>query len=583
MSKLTALKSAKTLHDIAALLGFKASSLSFVLYKKGEAANYSRFEIPKRTGGTRSICAPAADLKKLQSNLACLLQDCAEEVDRLLKRSDQDEHPDKIAHGFKRRRSIITNARQHSRRRFVFNVDLENFFGTINFGRIRGFFIHDRNFLLTPKIATIIAQIACFEQALPQGSPCSPVIANLIGHILDIHLAKMAARAKCTYTRYADDLTFSTNLPQFPDLIASEDVKDHWVPGRELTRLITKCGFVINPKKTRMQYCGSRQEVTGLVVNKKVSIRIDYRKTARAMVHRLFGTGSFDFEHTTTDNGGTKTVHTTPGTLNQLHGILGFIDGVDLFNRKLNPSPKGAGLSSKEKIFRRFLIFKEFYATQAPVLICEGKTDNVYIAHALRSLADHFPVLATKALDESIKINIRRFRHSGSSTGRIVGLQGGSGDLANFIRNYRSETKHFKAPGMKWPVIVVIDNDDGAPGVFKAIREITKVMPAGTEPFIHVCRNLYVVATPLNGAPSSCIEDFFDTKTKGELIDGKSFSSSNDYDKSTHYGKSDFAHKIVAEKANDIDFSGFKPLFRIIEDVITDNSERHTDSTTPVP
>ena len=118
-------------------------------------------------------------------------------------------------------RSIITNARQHRNRRYVFNVDIQDFFGSINFGRIRGYFIADKNFQLQSKVATVLAQIACFENALPQGSPCSPIISNLIGHIVDIHLAKLAARVGCTYTRYADDLTFSTNKPTFPNQIAT--------------------------------------------------------------------------------------------------------------------------------------------------------------------------------------------------------------------------------------------------------------------------------------------------------------------------------------------------------------------------
>jgi RNA-directed DNA polymerase len=88
---------------------------------------------------------------------------------------------DRIAHGFKRKRSIITNARQHSNRRYVFNIDLEDFFPSINFGRVRGFFIRDKGFALNDDVATVIAQIACHEDALPQGSPCSPVVSVFEG------------------------------------------------------------------------------------------------------------------------------------------------------------------------------------------------------------------------------------------------------------------------------------------------------------------------------------------------------------------------------------------------------------------
>ncbi len=300
MTQLTLLKSATTLHEVAALLRFKPSTLSFILYKKGDASKYKKFDISKRYGGTRQICAPLADLKLVQRRLSDILQNCVEEINKVNSRDDR------IAHGFKRNRSIITNAKEHRNRRYVFNVDLKNFFSSINFGRIRGFFIKDKDFLLHTNVATVLAQIACYENALPQGSPCSPVISNLIGHVLDIQLVRLALNTGCTYSRYADDLTFSTNKSDFPVSIAKRTgVDEHkWIPGKELARLIQKSGFEINPFKTRMQYRDSRQEVTGLVVNSKVNVRCEYRHTVRAMVHRLFNTGSFEFAHTAIDENG---------------------------------------------------------------------------------------------------------------------------------------------------------------------------------------------------------------------------------------------------------------------------------------
>ena len=98
----------------------------------------------------------------------------------------------------------------HVGSKYVLNIDLQDFFDSFNFGRVRGFFIKNRNFQLNPDVATVIAQIACYDNKLPQGSPCSPVITNLISHSLDIRLASLAKKYKCTYTRYADDITFST-------------------------------------------------------------------------------------------------------------------------------------------------------------------------------------------------------------------------------------------------------------------------------------------------------------------------------------------------------------------------------------
>jgi len=119
MSQLSELKSAIDLGDVASLLGYKPASLSYILYIKSQQSKYKTFDIPKRAGGTRQICAPVNDLKMLQRRLADLLQNCVDEINQANNRSDRDEHPDQIAHGFKRKRSIITNAHRHRNRRYV--------------------------------------------------------------------------------------------------------------------------------------------------------------------------------------------------------------------------------------------------------------------------------------------------------------------------------------------------------------------------------------------------------------------------------------------------------------------------------
>ncbi len=211
MSQLKALQAGTTLGDVAHLLGMKAGMLSFQLYKVPKALWYTKFHIPKTDGGQLEIWAPSVNLKLIQHRLAVLLEHCVAEINAAHGHVEDEEHHG-IAHGFKRNHTIMTNAREHVTRRYVFNVDLHDFFGTINFGRVRGFLMKDKNFALHAKVATVLAQIACYEDKLPQGSPCSPIISNLIGHTLDIRLADLARRANCTYTRYADDLTFSSNL-----------------------------------------------------------------------------------------------------------------------------------------------------------------------------------------------------------------------------------------------------------------------------------------------------------------------------------------------------------------------------------
>lgn len=577
MTQFTKLKSAGSLRDVASLLAFKSPGLAYILFRKDAPSKYRKFEIPKRQGGFRTICAPSAELKKAQKNLADLLQNCVETIN-LAK-----GHDDQISHGFTRKRSIITNAKKHRNQRYVFNIDLKDFFNTINFGRVRGFFIKDKNFALQPEVATILAQIACHENALPQGSPCSPVISNLIGHVLDIHLVKLASRTGCTYSRYADDLTFSTNKKTFPPSIAECVLgsEHNWVPGKELSRLIRKSGFEINEAKTRMQYHDSRQEVTGLVVNKIINVPREYRHTVRAMVHRLFVTGEFDSVHYGEDEHGAVIKTRIAGTMHQLHGRLGFIDSIDLYNKSNVDQEKNAKdeskITSKESLYRRFLLYKEFYVAASPVIICEGKTDNVYLLHAIRSLVADYPLLATRDVKGVIKLNIRIFKFTDTSTGRILGMSSGGGpNLAKFIRLYAKEVKGFKSFGIQKPVIVLVDNDSGSDSVFSVVKSITKNTPTRTEPFIHVANNLYVATTPLKaGQPESEMEDFFDLSAKATLVDGKKFDQRKTTNPETHYGKQIFAHKVVVPHADKIDFNGFRGILDNLEKVIDAHASKY--------
>jgi RNA-directed DNA polymerase len=120
------------------------------------------------------------------------------------------------------------------------NVDLKDFFQSINFGRVYGFFMKNRDFELSPKTATILAQIACFDNALPQGAPSSPVISNLIAHILDVRILGLCKSTKCYYSRYVDDITISTSQAQFPHSLACPFEADpkQWSAGLDLEEVI---------------------------------------------------------------------------------------------------------------------------------------------------------------------------------------------------------------------------------------------------------------------------------------------------------------------------------------------------------
>ena len=559
MSKLQLLKSTSNLHGVANLLGLKPAHLSYNLYKKSNAEKYTKFDIPKRYGGKRTICAPIADLKHIQGLLAALLMDCLNELNAKYNRQ--------AAHGFVTDRSILTNAHQHRRRSHVLNLDLQDFFGSINFGRVRGFFIADRDFALQPAVATVLAQIACFENTLPQGSPASPVISNLIGNVLDTHLIKLARKNDCVYTRYADDLTFSTNLPSFPEKLALLE-GGVWTTGTALLKVIKQSGFAVNESKVRMQFEDSQQNVTGLVVNYKANTTASYRSSLRAMAKNLFKTGSFTHDSFIKDSAGTVSKQTDLGTIAQLQGMFGHVKHVDEFNLHVRGQERPLG---RAKLYKRFFLFSQFFCSPMPVILCEGKTDNIYLLHAIRSRASHFPPLATTSATGQLKLLIRIFKYVERKAGRTIGMSGGDGEVSKFIGTYLTEVfRHFKAPGIsQHPVILVVDHDSGGKGPYEtASKKVNKSLNM-LKPFEHVAANLYLVPTPLPlGATSSCIEDCFQPATLAKTLGGKTFNYKNDKLSSTEYGKSYFAEHVVQAEADTIDFSGFDPLLDGIKSAI---------------
>jgi RNA-directed DNA polymerase len=573
MLTLRRLQNADGINDVAKLLGFKPRAVSHILYVKPDSSNYHSFTIPKCRGGTRSISAPKKGLKLLQRRLADLLQSCIDEINQIKEENDEPLLRYQLAHGFAKARSILTNARPHRNKRYVFNIDLEDFFGSIHFGRVQGFFVKDKSFLLKPKTALILAQIACFEQKLPQGSPCSPIISNLIAHILDIHLVRLASRWGCTYTRYADDLTFSTNKKEFPTRIAtrSHSASHEWTAGSDLTRIIRHSGFRVNQHKTRMQYRDSRQEVTGLVVNSRINVPSDYRRRVRAMAHSLFRTGKYYLPSFAKDEDGIEQPCLTQGTLSQLHGMLGYIHFIDKSNADTQMQQYStkdgqqvikAQQERRETVYRRFLFYKEFYASKKPVLLCEGWTDYIYIQTALKALRGHYPSLVTADNSGKSSFAFRSLKYADSNTGKILQLNGGTGDLSKFIHAYRREFDLFlSSPGMDHPVILLLDNDSGCKGVLSAVNQLRRGSTDRNDDFLHVVRNLYIVLTPLSpGKNDSSIEDMFDQNTLSIKLNGKSFNRSNTGDSNSSYGKAVFAKKIVEERASLINFSGFRPL-----------------------
>ena len=566
MSYLEKLRDAKTLKDVARILGEKPQTISFLLYKLRDDKKYRSFEIPKRNGDTRLINAPEPRLKRLQRRLADVLYSCVAEIEKKIEKSA----PPPLAHGFARERSIFTNASVHRRRRYVLNLDLQDFFPSFNFGRVRGFFIKDNRFKLNEKVATVIAQIACHEDELPQGSPCSPIISNLLGHLLDVRLVQLAKKNQCSYSRYADDLTFSTNLKDFPVALAEPIRTDppHWRLSARLESEIRRAGFKINPGKTRMQWRGSRQVTTGLIVNEKVNVKSEYYRKARAICHRLFATGSYYISDTATPVEG----------LNKIAGILSHIHYIKEAAIKAEFEKREPPKAARE-LYKKFLFYKHFVALEKPLIVTEGKTDVIYLRAAIKKLTSYYPQLG--GFDDGKFSSVVRFINYSSVTCKVLQLAGGTGDIYRLIKTYEDELKSFKVKPFAHPVILLIDNDDGAARIFKVVKEQNEIdiLHKDTQPFYHLQANLYLIKTPeKDGALTSCIEDLFDPKWLEFTIREKTFNLSNKNGQDRVYGKAIFANEVVIPNAHKIDFSKFGILLDRIVAVLNDYKKRKPPS-----
>ena len=232
---------------------------------------YKSFYIPKKSGGKRKIDAPVAPLKSLLKTLNFIIQCLCE--------------PHKAANGFVIDRSIVSNANVHTGKNYVYNIDLENFFpsfdrNTVKLGFMRAPFSlkGDKEplaFLLACLTTNAVIVEGGKQFTLPQGSPASPSITNHLCATLDRRLNGLAKKLNLSYSRYADDITFSSdhhvyNKAEFLD---------------ELNRIIEDQKLKINPSKTQKKKKGYKQEVTGLTVNEKVNISRKYVKQIRTWLH----------------------------------------------------------------------------------------------------------------------------------------------------------------------------------------------------------------------------------------------------------------------------------------------------------
>ena len=315
----TRFRSLATGHDVADLLEVENSQLHYITSRAQHLYPYHRFEIPKRNGLPRTILAPHRTVKILQRKLLRALS--------LVYRA----HP--AAHGFVPKHSILTNARPHQGKRFVLNVDLEDFFPSITFPRVRGVFM--KRFQMPGAAATVLARICCNTDDepdhLPQGAPTSPIISNMICHSLDHALVGLARDHGVFYTRYADDLTFSTNRRPFPDALAVGYEGGVLHLGPALVEIVEdQNGFTLNRGKSRLFSRSTRQAVTGLTVNRRANLKRAFVRELRGILHawHKYGYRNAESEYRRRSSSDASLLLTVRGKLAFLKQIRGVDDNI---------------------------------------------------------------------------------------------------------------------------------------------------------------------------------------------------------------------------------------------------------------
>ena len=270
---------------LAKVMKITIGELRFLTFtrKTSKISHYVQFEVPKKSGGVRTISAPMFRLKNAQYWI----------LNNILYKVNIHD----LAHGFIPERSIMTNAAPHVGQELVINMDLKDFFPTISYKRVKGMF---QSLGYSQQMATIFGLlctepemdkvalngetffVAKGERFLPQGAPTSPMVTNIICQKMDKRLEGLSNRFGFKYTRYADDLTFSTTGE------TKENVgKILWSVGE----IVKEEGFHLHPKKTKVMRNGSKKEVTGIVVNKKMNTDRKTIRKFRALLHQIETTG----------------------------------------------------------------------------------------------------------------------------------------------------------------------------------------------------------------------------------------------------------------------------------------------------
>jgi retron-type reverse transcriptase len=254
------------------------------------AEHYHCFTIKKRNGSNRDLVSVNKSLKAMHSNLAVYFAEKFEVskyahafVPKKPEKSSISKQQETLLIDRLRPKGVVSNALKHTNKKVVISIDLKDFFPSITFPRIMGM-LKSNPYNFSNKQAAILASIMCLpkqideKQGLPQGAATSPIMSNLICKKLDYQLSQMARKFDITYTRYADDLTLSTNNVK---RISAEEIVT------SVTEIVERNGFKVNEKKTKIMFKNQRQMVTSILVNEGLNLPKKQIDALRATLNNL--------------------------------------------------------------------------------------------------------------------------------------------------------------------------------------------------------------------------------------------------------------------------------------------------------
>lgn len=368
-------KKAQNRQQLAEALGYNYNFFVFFLFAKDIERHYVEFNIAKNYKADRLIAAPNEKLKLIQKNLADILL-------FIFK-------PKKCVHAFVKDKNIVTNARPHLKAHHVLRLDLKDFFPSIHFGRVRNLF-EAEPFNFSREISTTIAKICCYKGKLPQGAPTSPIISNMICLRMDAQLTRLSRDNSCNYTRYADDITFSTNKECFSKKIVAS--LNPLTISDVIIRIIKNNYFDINFNKVNIRSNNDSKFITGVKVNSKLNVSRKKYREVRAILHalRTHGHDKALEEHIAKYSKRKRSIPQT-NFYNIVQGKIAFLGmvrgGFDPIVSKLKIQLEQIQELDDKKINKRLIEKAQSQLRDDFALIlCEGKTDRIYLSFALRKL-----------------------------------------------------------------------------------------------------------------------------------------------------------------------------------------------------